>query len=61
MFLKSTGKFTYKRHNILYEYLVGVYMFKRIRNDVKTVLDRDPAARSFWEVFFLYSGVKAIR
>ncbi len=36
-------------------------MFKRIRSDVKTVLDRDPAARSFWEVFFLYSGVKAIR
>lgn len=61
MFSKSTGKFTYPRHNIIYEYLVGVYMFKRIRSDVKAVLDRDPAARSFWEVFFLYSGVKAIR
>ena len=36
-------------------------MFKRIRSDVKAVLERDPAARSFWEVFFLYSGVKAIR
>lgn len=36
-------------------------MFKRICNDVQTVLDRDPAARSFWEVYFLYSGVKAIR
>lgn len=36
-------------------------LFKRIRSDVQTVLDRDPAARSFWEVFFLYSGVKAIR
>lgn len=36
-------------------------MFKRIRSDIKTVLDRDPAARGFWEVFFLYSGVKAIR
>lgn len=35
-------------------------MFKRIRNDVKTVLERDPAARSFFEVLFLYSGVKAI-
>ena len=23
--------------------------------------ERDPAARSFWEVFFLYPGVKAIR
>lgn len=36
-------------------------MFKRLRNDVKTVLDRDPAARGFWEVYFLYSGVRAIR
>ena len=36
-------------------------MFKRIKSDVKAVLDRDPAARSFWEVYFLYSGVKAIR
>lgn len=29
--------------------------------DVKAVRDRDPAARSFLEVFFLYPGVKAIR
>ncbi len=36
-------------------------LFKRIKSDVQTVLDRDPAARSFWEVYFLYSGVKAIR
>lgn len=36
-------------------------MFKRIRDDVNAVLERDPAARGFWEVYFLYSGVKAIR
>ena len=36
-------------------------MFKRIREDVNAVRERDPAARSFWEVFFLYPGVKAIR
>lgn len=36
-------------------------MFKRIREDVNAVRDRDPAARSFWEVFFLYPGVKAVR
>ena len=36
-------------------------MFKRIIEDVNAVRDRDPAARSFWEVFFLYPGVKAIR
>lgn len=35
-------------------------LLKKIRNDVKTVLERDPAARNFFEVFFLYSGVKAI-
>ncbi|MBE6733611.1 MAG: serine O-acetyltransferase [Ruminococcaceae bacterium] len=36
-------------------------MFERIREDVKAVMDRDPAARNFWEIFFLYPGVKAIR
>lgn len=36
-------------------------LFKRLRNDIKTVLDRDPAARSIWEVYFLYSGLRAIR
>jgi len=36
-------------------------LFNRIREDVNAVRDRDPAARSFWEVFFLYPGVKAVR
>ncbi len=36
-------------------------MFKEIIEDVNAVRDRDPAARGFWEVFFLYPGVKAIR
>ena len=36
-------------------------MFKRLREDVNAVRDRDPAARSFLEVMFLYPGVKAIR
>lgn len=36
-------------------------MFEQIRSDVNAVLERDPAARSFWEVYFLYSGFKAIR
>ncbi|MBQ4119912.1 MAG: serine O-acetyltransferase [Clostridia bacterium] len=36
-------------------------MFKRLIEDVNAVRDRDPAARSFLEVFFLYPGVKAIR
>ena len=36
-------------------------MFKRLIEDVNAVRERDPAARNFWEVFFLYPGVKAIR
>lgn len=36
-------------------------MFERLKEDVNAVRDRDPAARSFWEVFFLYPGVKAVR
>ena len=36
-------------------------IFARMREDVQAVKDHDPAARSFWEIFFLYPGVKAIR
>lgn len=36
-------------------------MFDRIREDIQAVKDRDPAARSSLEIFFLYPGVKAIR
>lgn len=35
-------------------------MFKEIKSDINTILERDPAARNFWEVFFLYPGFKAI-
>lgn len=36
-------------------------MFKRIREDIRAVKERDPAARSSLEIFFLYPGVKALR
>ena len=36
-------------------------MFKQLREDVKAVMDRDPAATSFLEVWLLYPGVKAVR
>ena len=36
-------------------------MFDRLREDVQSVRDRDPAARSFLEILFLYPGVRAIR
>lgn len=36
-------------------------LFEQIREDIKAAMDRDPAAISALEVFFLYPGVKAIR
>ena len=36
-------------------------MFNTIKADIKAVLERDPAARSAFEVYFLYSGFKAVR
>jgi len=37
------------------------FVSKRTKEDIMNVLDKDPAARSFWEVYFTYSGVKALR
>lgn len=36
-------------------------MFKTLREDLDAVMERDPAARTRLEVFFLYSGFKAVR
>ncbi len=36
-------------------------MFKTLKSDLNAVLERDPAARSKFEVYFLYSGFKAVR
>ena len=35
-------------------------MFARLRSDIQCILDRDPAARSGWEVLTCYSGLHAI-
>jgi len=35
-------------------------MFKRLRADIACILDRDPAARSTWEVLTCYPGLHAI-
>jgi serine O-acetyltransferase len=35
-------------------------MFKTLRNDIRSVFDRDPAARSTLEVLFCYSGLHAV-
>lgn len=36
-------------------------MFDVLKSDIDAILERDPAARSRAEVFFLYSGFKAVR
>lgn len=36
-------------------------MFEILKEDIKAFMDRDPAARSFFEIMFLYPGFKAIR
>lgn len=35
--------------------------FKRTIEDIRAVMDRDPAARNALEIYFLYPGVKALR
>lgn len=35
-------------------------MFKRLRKDIKVIFERDPAARSVWEVILCYPGFHAI-
>ncbi len=35
-------------------------MFKRLREDIRSIKERDPAARSGAEIFFLYSGLHAV-
>ncbi len=35
-------------------------MFARLRKDIRVVFDRDPAAKSIWEVIFCYQGLHAI-
>lgn len=36
-------------------------LFDTLKSDINAVLERDPAARNKFEVFFLYSGFKAVR
>ncbi len=35
-------------------------MFSRLRSDIQCILDRDPAARSTWEVVTCYPGLHAV-
>jgi serine O-acetyltransferase len=36
------------------------FMFKKLRGDIACILERDPAARSAWEVLTCYPGLHAI-
>ena len=35
-------------------------MLKLIKEDIEVAIEKDPAARNFWEVFLLYPGVHAL-
>ena len=35
-------------------------MFRQLGDDIRAVFDRDPAARSFWEVLTCYPGIHAL-
>src|SRR3954463_9970769 len=35
-------------------------MFSKLREDIKSIIERDPAARNGWEVFTCYPGFQAI-
>jgi serine O-acetyltransferase len=35
-------------------------MFSRLREDIAVVFDRDPAARTSWEVLTCYPGLHAL-
>ncbi len=35
-------------------------MFDELKRDIRAILDRDPAARNAWEVFFMYPGLRAV-
>ena len=36
-------------------------MFRRLKEEIDSIMERDPAARSRLEVYLLYSGFKAVR
>ncbi len=35
-------------------------MFFHLRDDIKSIIERDPAARNFWEVLTCYPGLQAV-
>ncbi len=37
----------------------GGRLFEKLKAEIDSIMERDPAARSRWEVYFLYSGFKA--
>lgn len=46
---------------IFYEGVVRMFgVIHRIRKDIKVIFERDPAAKSIWEVVFCYPGFHAI-
>ena len=38
-----------------------IFLFDKLKQEIDSIMERDPAARSRAEVYFLYSGFKAVR
>lgn len=36
-------------------------MFKTLKSDLQAAMDKDPAAKNKWEIYFTYGGFKALR
>lgn len=46
--------------NIIVAEVIKLGMFKLIKKECIAAMERDPAATSFWQVFWFYPGVRAI-
>jgi serine acetyltransferase len=42
------------------EHLNEGHLLKLIKEDIEVAIEKDPAARNFWEVVLLYPGVHAL-
>lgn len=58
---KSEGYFIVKVFINIKTLILEEEMFKRLRQDIRAVLERDPAARNILEVFLCYPGFHALR
>ncbi len=57
----GTASYRLRRFQRRSFFIEVITIFDQLREDIACVRDRDPAARSALEIFFLYPGLKAVR